>query len=75
MSREVILKYIITQMREGEEGEGKKKGRERRAHNGKNERNKVNTNMLLEILDIKFHLKLLYGYDIFVCLSRYLCVC
>lgn len=25
MSREVILKYIITQMREGEEGEGKKK--------------------------------------------------
>lgn len=31
MSREVILKYIITQMREGEEGEGKKKGGEKGA--------------------------------------------
>lgn len=30
-------------MRGGGDGEGKKEGRERKRHNGKNERNKVNT--------------------------------
>lgn len=43
MSRKVILKHTITHMREGGEGKGKKEGGERKRHNGKNERNKVNT--------------------------------
>lgn len=43
MSRKVILKHIITHMRQGGEGEGKKEGRERKRHNGKNVTNKVNT--------------------------------